>query len=528
MNASPYKLLIYSASETQLKDLCKLTSQLDYKCQNLRELKLLPKVESLDYYDLLLFCLDKSNTAAEIATIKKIKEQFPGLVLPIILFGDGDGLKSIGKLNGQYIQDYISLPITKEFLDFRLRLHLEVKQSFLDIKEREAQLSEEVISKTQAYKTAQLKAEESERLKTAFLNNLSHEMRTPMNGILGFIDYLEDPDLEGETRARFVQNIKTSSERLLNTLRDLIEISEIEAGSIKAEIGPCDLKEINGNLFERYRSRCAEKGLRLIQEFQLGPAESVVLSDINKIKSVLYHFLNNAIKFSEKGSIRYGFRREGKDLVAYVSDEGPGIAKKDQEKLVESFTQIEDHLTRKHDGLGIGLSISKAFIESLKGRLEIESNLGKGSTFSFRMPYQAYQEQKIDSSIKAGKLLAEKENLEVIIVDDDPINIALMRKILEQRAAKIHEAYNGVEALKAYKDYPQSDLILMDLKMPVMDGYEAVAELRSAGAKIPIIAQTAYAMAPDKQRALEAGCNDYISKPLNKSLLLDKINQLAQ
>ncbi len=294
------------------------------------------------------------------------------------------------------------------------------------------------------------------------------------------------------------------------------------------ELGACNLAEINGVLFDRYHSRCQLKGLRLIQEFQIAPKESIILSDINKIKSIFFHLLNNAIKFSEKGCIRYGFRLEGDQLLGYVSDEGPGIEEKDLKLLTQHFTQVEDHLTRQRDGLGIGLSISKAFAESLNGTILIESTPGKGSTFSLSIPYRHYEELKAPEPALAGKTLADKEALEVIIVDDDLINLQLMRKMLEKHAIKIHEAQNGVEAIKLYEQFPNSDLILMDLKMPLMDGYEAVEEIRNKGGLIPIIAQTAYAMPIDKEKALDSGCNDYISKPLNKDLLLAKIDKLAQ
>lgn len=323
-------------------------------------------------------------------------------------------------------------------------------------------MENEVIEKTKAYKQAQIKAEESERLKTSFLNNLSHELKTPMNGILGFIDYLEDPDLEGDMCSQFIENIKTTSDRLLSTLHDLIEISEIEAGSIKTQLGSCNLSEINGVLFDRYQVRCELKGLRLIQEFQIAPRDAKILSDINKIKSIFFHLLNNALKFSESGSIRYGFRREGDQLVGYVTDEGPGIDKKDLKSLTQHFTQLEEHLTRQHDGLGIGLSISKAFAESLNGKIFIESKKGKGSTFSLSIPYLKYEEPEVIEAPTDGKTLADKEALEVIIVDDDLINLQLMRKMLEKRAVKIHEAQNGVEAVKLFELYPNADLILMD------------------------------------------------------------------
>ncbi len=519
------KILIYCSTENYSSSLKQLSAELPQSTNQVVKRDEFPKIDSLSYFDLILFSLNEKDLEQELALIRSIKAQYPGLELPLLLFGKNEEESTLEQLKELDFQDYIALPISSSFLAFRVDLHLKMRDNYHSSVERQQKLETEIQERTKKYRLAQLKAEESERLKTAFLNNLSHELRTPMNGILGFVDYLEDPDLESELRKKFIENIKVSSNRLLTTLRDLIEISEIEAGSIKAEKGPCNLHEIIEFLFELYQPRCDKKGLPLIQEFQLSEQDSKVWTDGDKIKSIFFHLLNNALKFSKQGTIRFGFRKEQDKLIGYVRDEGPGIAEEDQSLLTEQFTQLEDHLTRQHDGLGIGLSISKSFAESIGGSISFQSILGEGSTFQFEFPLEHYRDSS-SSQANGSDPSLEARTLEVIIVDDDPINLQLMRKILEQKAHTLHEAANGVEAIKALEEHPNSDLILMDLKMPVMDGYEAVEEIRRSGNSIPIIAQTAYAMAVDKERALEAGCNDYISKPLNKSLLLQKVEQL--
>lgn len=524
MKTSKPRLLVY-CSRNGLQQLLKETNaSKDFLINEVDVLKDFPELDSLGLFDALLFAINPAKAEEELLFLHRFKARFPKLALPLLLFAEQDISELISSEEDLDIQDFFQIPISPRLLELRIKLHIEIRKDYLDGKKTNKALERKVKERTEAYRLAMLKAEGSERLKTAFLNNLSHELRTPMNGILGFLDFLEDPELEMDLRKQFIANVKNSSNRLLNTLHDLIEVSEIEAGSVKAEMGPTDLKALSNYLFDYYQDRCESKNITLILEYQLGSKDSIILSDEQKLKSVCFHLINNALKFTDSGEIRFGFKRKGDKITGYVKDTGCGISKENQAKIGQLFVQIEDYLTRSHDGLGIGLAIAKSFIESLKGQLFIESKLNEGSYFSFEIPFLS------PSLESAGKKpepspIGSWDNLEVLIVDDDPVNLQLLKQIMASKSQKVHVAHNGVEALKALEDYPETNLVLMDLKMPVMDGYEAVEEIRNSGNEVFIIAQTAYAMTLDRERALAAGCDDYVSKPINKPLLMQKITE---
>ncbi len=398
-----------------------------------------------------------------------------------------------------------------------------------DITERK-RIEEELI-------LAKEKAEESDRLKSSFLSNMSHEIRTPMNGILGFAELLKEPNLTGEEQQEYIGIIETSGTRMLNIINDIIDISKIESGSMKILISETNINEQIEYIHTFFKPEIDAKNMQLSFKNSLPSTEAVIKSDREKIYAILTNLVKNAIKFTHSGSIEFGYNLkpakpnttgtsgylfEPFELEFYVKDTGIGIRQEQLEIVFERFRQGSESLTRSYEGAGLGLSISKTFVEMLGGKIWVESELGKGSVFYFTIPYNGEQDAK--DVIQIADLNDDKEkqieNLKILIAEDDEISAILLTKTIKIFSKEILKAKTGIEALKACRDNPDIDLILMDIQMPEMDGYETTRRIRQFNKDVIIIAQTAYALTGYREKAIAAGCNDYISKPIKKEELM--------
>lgn len=367
---------------------------------------------------------------------------------------------------------------------------------------------------------AKEKAEESDRLKSAFLANMSHEIRTPMNGILGFADLLENPDLSGEEVKEYIEIIKYSGSRMLNIINDLIEISKVDSGLMQVKIAPVDVNEKIDFMYNFFKPEAEKKGLDLRCIKGLSDKESVIACDKEKLLSILTNLLKNSVKYSKHGLIEFGYIKNNKFLEFYVKDNGIGIPANRQKNIFERFVQVDSSFSSSYEGAGLGLAIAKAFVEMLGGNIRLESEEGVGSTFYFTIPYKQV-EPETGNSIQSVELPAG--NIKILLVEDEPISLILLTKLVNRYTSKILTATNGREAIEACKVNADIDIILMDIKMPEVDGLEAARSIREFNKNVTIIAQTAYALAGDKELALEAGCNDYISKPVNAKKLGEMI-----
>lgn len=525
MNVKHQPILFYSGNLTCKTRVKSLLVESEYTLMSGHHLKDLPDLKALNYFHLILFCPGE-NYQQDLEYLCDVKKLYPGYSLPVILF-DPDDLLSRGEvtIESLKVQDYRTGMEAAQTLKFSIARQLLRRQKYFEQEEKLKVLDQENRTKDQLLEEVGLRAQESERLKTAFLNNISHELRTPMNGILGFLEFLEDPHLEGELKEQFIRNIRVSSERLLNTLQDLIEISEIEAGDLKVKFQSVNLPQLVQYIFKIYLPRAQAKGIDLNVHINLAPDRQVLWSDPSKIKGVLIHLINNAIKFTNSGQIDIRVEEVGNQLEIAVSDTGIGMNKQDIATIYKHFVQIEEHLTRKYDGLGLGLSICDAYSRCLNGKLAIESEVDKGTTVRLSVPFISGTKTE-NKPTTAQKKSIRWAKARVLLVDDDPINIQLLAKFLKDSTDELYTvtAKNGVEAVAFYKEDPNFDLILMDLKMPLMNGFEATEEIRALNPNIPIIAQTAYAMNEDKEKALQCGCNDYLSKPLNKTLFYNTLD----
>ncbi len=374
-------------------------------------------------------------------------------------------------------------------------------------------------------------AEQSDRLKSAFLANMSHEIRTPMNGILGFSELLKEPNLSGEEQQEYIKIIEKSGARMLNIINDIVDISKIEAGLMKVDIKETNINEKLEFIYTFFKPQVEEKRMKLFYKNTLPDEVAIIKSDSEKIYSILTNLVKNAIKYSNEGTIEFGYFLETDKppahLVFFVKDTGIGIPKGRLEAIFERFIQadITDRMARQ--GAGLGLSITKAYVEMLGGEIWVESEEGKGSTFYFTLPYNAGPEGEIVARKIAS---AESENnqiknLKILIAEDDEISEMLISIALKEYSNEIIKARDGIEAVEICRKNHDIDLILMDIQMPGLNGYEATRQIRLFNNEVVIIAQTAFGLSGDREKAISAGCNDYLAKPINKYELISRIQR---
>lgn len=369
------------------------------------------------------------------------------------------------------------------------------------------------------------RAEESDRLKTAFLHNISHEIRTPLNAIVGFTALLTEPGFDEESKSSFIETITQSSNQLLAIINDIIEISNIEAGILKCSVEEVKVNQVIQRLLNQYNPEASEKGIIFGKRTPLPDNDAVIQSDNTKFVQILSNLLSNAFKFTRVGSIEFGYTVGSRSLDFFVSDTGIGIPEDQFQKIFDRFYQVEHSLARHFEGTGLGLSISKAFVELLGGNLWVESSLGKGSTFHFSLPYSRSVSKKPEASRDATKISFTR-NVTILVAEDDENNYILIEKFLTMPNLTLVRARNGVEAVRYCESSQPVDLVLMDLKMPEMNGYEATSIIRRLLPDLSVIAQTAYVT--DKEKAIQSGCSEIITKPFKKKDLIDIVRKYLQ
>ena len=417
----------------------------------------------------------------------------------------------INKVNGRLRIDWVEAQAAVETWD-ETGKPLTLVGSSLVISERK-KIEAELLS-------AKNRAEESNRLKSAFLANMSHEIRTPLNAIVGFSGILASVEEEKE-KQEYVSIIENNNALLLQLISDILDLSKIEAGTMEFVYSDFELNKVMQEL---------ENSLRL----KLDPAKEVSLSfepglpecyghlERNRLSQLIINLVTNAIKFTDKGSIRFGYElQNGRGLYFYVQDTGCGIPEDKQKAIFGRFVKLNNFA----QGTGLGLSICQTLVEHMGGEIGVESKVGEGTTFWFVLPYKApmedfQQEKKIDP------LPLEKKTLTILVAEDNGSNYRLIESILRKDYNLLH-AWNGREAVALYREY-EPQLILMDINMPEMDGYEATHEIRKYSSRVPIIAVTAFAYASDEQKAMESGFDGYMSKPINAGQLRTKVTSLLQ
>lgn len=369
---------------------------------------------------------------------------------------------------------------------------------------------------------AKKKAEESDRLKSVFMANMSHEIRTPMNGILGFAELLKTPELSGESQKMYIEAITLSGKRMLDIINDLIDISRIEAGQTEIKKENTDLPVLIRELMLFFRPEADKKGIYLRSQNELPDEASLVITDKTKVAQIITNLIKNALKFTPRdGLIEVGCRlHDDQNVLIYVKDNGIGVRKEMQGKIFERFRQGEG--ADVQEGVGLGLAISKAYVEMLGGKIGIESEQEKGSLFYFTLPLSESVKPKQTSEEKSSSIEAVPGQC-ILVAEDDDLSYTLLREALSRVNITTCRAKTGREAVELVRNKDNISLILMDIRLPELNGTEATREIKSLKPEIPVIAQSAYISQADIRTALDAGCDDYITKPIDIRLLLNKI-----
>jgi PAS domain S-box-containing protein len=373
---------------------------------------------------------------------------------------------------------------------------------------------------------AKTRAEESDRLKSAFLANLSHEIRTPMNGILGFAELLKELNLTGDEQEKYIEVILKSGNRMLNIINDIVDISKIDSGIVDVKIEDVDINKQLEYVYTFFKPVAEEKEIELSFKTVLQNKKAVIKTDKEKLIAILSNLVKNAVKYTDKGSIDFGYAAKENFIEFFVKDTGIGIPKDRQKAIFERFVQADILDRMAKQGAGLGLSITKSYVGMLGGEIRVESEEGKGSVFYFTIPYNTNQpKEKINGKHLSLKKGIPAKKLKLLIVEDDETSDLLINIKLAKYCGEILHTNNGKNAVNICQSNPDIDLVMMDIKMPVMDGNEATRQIRKFNRDVIIIAQTAHGLTGDKEKAIEAGCNDHISKPIKNGNLTEIINK---
>lgn len=366
------------------------------------------------------------------------------------------------------------------------------------------------------------KAEESDRLKTAFIQNISHEIRTPMNGIVGFVELLQHTGIDSDKKAEYVGFINSCTRQLANLVSDLIDISRIESGSIDFIPSEMEASELVNDLNKSFIKSAEDKGLGFKIINELG--SRLIKGDMDKIKQTIDNLVSNAVKFTPSGSIQIKLSKTGNSLEFSVTDTGIGVKESDKDIIFDRFRQSEVGLNRSFGGAGLGLAISKGIVEFMGGKIWFESTAGKGSTFAFLVPAE-FPERSENLADRPFNVQFKKK-LKILIAEDDEINFIYIKELLVTTDCSITWAKDGYEAVEIFRNTGGFDIILMDLKMPVMNGYEATREIRLINPEIPVIAVTAYSHQAELEKSAGVRFDNYVIKPIGKDELMLKISQV--
>ena len=375
---------------------------------------------------------------------------------------------------------------------------------------------------------AKEKAEESDRLKSAFLATMSHELRTPLNHVIGFSDMIPDMT-DDESIKEFAGLIHKSGSNLLNIIEDIFDLAMVEQSEIKIREDVVFIRDIYTELKKELQEVLSESNkndnIRLKSKIDSSIATRQIITDKPKLTQVMSNIIKNAVKFTHNGEISLSLiLAEDNYLSIKVKDTGIGIPKEKLQVIFDFFRQGDDTHTRKYGGVGIGLAISQRIANAMGGTIKVESELDMGSEFTFSFPITIIEENMINPEKENTSFtLPDLSGKSILIVEDDTIGMGMIINMLKPSKCKIVNAVNGQEALETIKINPDIDIILMDLKMPVMDGFEATRAIRKEFPDLPIIALTAYSLQKDKKKALHAGCNDIITKPINKEIIFKKL-----
>jgi PAS domain S-box-containing protein len=424
---------------------------------------------------------------------------------------------NITEKNKQIEAQNKELAFQSEEKERRVKEYIEITRQLTESLDHIKNMNEELID-------LKAKAEESDKLKTAFLANMSHEIRTPMNAIMGFSQFLLQPGLSKEKLQDFAQIINASSLQLMSVISDISDIAKIEAGNIAIETELVNINDLLNEIFVTYKKIVELKKLSLHYSNHHQNELIQIKTDGNRIKQVICNLLNNAIKFTREGYIEFGYTIKRDFIEFYTKDTGIGIVPENQELIFQRFRQVEETDNKMAAGNGLGLSISKALVEKLGGILTVYSALKAGSIFTFTIPYVNEMENAAIDEVTSKPSFRNWNEKTILIVEDEVNNHAYIEELLATTNVKILHAWDGHQAVEHVKKHSDISLVLMDIKMPIMDGYKATQLIKQIRPTLPVIAQTAYSISGDRKKILKAGCDNYIRKPIKKTIFMKMLN----
>ncbi len=377
-------------------------------------------------------------------------------------------------------------------------------------------------------KQAKEKAEESDRLKSAFLANLSHEIRTPMNAIMGFTGLLDTNELTEESRRKYVEIIKNSGNYLLSIINDILEISQIEAGQVELNKTNVDVNTFMKGIYDLFKISVdqSDKNIKFRLQSTVTETSLMINTDEVKLHQIIINLLTNSLKFTKEGEILLGYESTGNnEITFFVKDTGVGIAPQNHHVIFERFRQLEENVPGTSSGSGLGLPITKAYVEMLGGTIKLISAKNEGAEFRIILPVkEAEHKSQPEIKLPEAKTVVRTANGKkvILVAEDEELNWFFIEQVLSRYNYKLIRVENGKEAVDIRRNNNNIDLVLMDIKMPVMNGYEALEQIRKIKPKLPVIAQTAYALPNDIEK-MKLVFDDYITKPINRQLLIEKI-----
>ncbi len=384
-----------------------------------------------------------------------------------------------------------------------------------------------------ALKREKKRAEESDKLKSSFLSNMSHEIRTPMNAIIGFSDLLVKQNHSEEQNTEFVKIIKNNGDALLKLIDDILDIAKIEANELKINKTLCDIHSLMNELYNFYSNNLSammKENIKLSKYFESSDEKYIIYTDYHRLKQIFINLINNAIKFTSNGNIEFGYYKTKTNMLEfYVKDSGIGISDDKRQIIFDSFRQAEDSINRRFGGTGLGLTISKNICQLLGGRIWVESEANKGSTFYFTIPNDKIDTAHGENSFRAFNTNSFSWHDKIaLIVEDTASNAKFLEHLLKPTGITIYHATNGIKAIEIAKKIKLIDIALIDIQMPEMNGFDTIKQLRLIHEILPAIAQTAYALSGEREHCMALGFDDYISKPINSVDLLNKINRFME
>jgi len=471
----------------------------------------------------------------------KVSKEHPELAELInngleVILANGEYQRIYDKWINEYNKDvndwhkYLKYILIIIFLIISVFLFLIIINRFLQRKvrhktkdlQRQLELNSQMVLELEKQK---IKAEESDKMKSAFLANMSHEIRTPMNGILGFASLLKSADYSSDAQEKFIRIIQKSGNRMLETINNIIDVSKLDSGSEKEKITEVNIESIMNELVNFFGPEASSKGLNLTLNKKSSAFVQSFFTDEYKLNSILTNLIKNAIKFTPAGSVEVSYTVTDEICEFWVRDTGIGIPLDKQKSIFDHFVQADSSYSSGFEGSGLGLSISKGYVKLLHGKISIDSDLNKGTTFYVQIPNKVS-----DSTMPINKTKEQfskqptQSKFNILVAEDDEISFSFLKIALEDIYNKIVHAKDGLEAVRLAKANSDIDIILMDVRMPNLDGIEATKEIRKFNKDVIIIAQTAHVQESYRTEIKEAGCDHYISKPIDKQKLINLIN----